>query len=130
MADRSKLYYRQHGAVDYLVKWEKFDLALEYSQGLDHDAAINSTYHTRGYFSRIDYTIKPQSLILQLQFDQYHDGRPRINDEKSLSTGLQFYIHDQAFIRIGFMYNRLGLSSRDDSGVIENIGFTQFYFPL
>ncbi len=42
----------------------------------------------------------------------------------------QIYIHDQAFIRIGYMYNRLGLFSKDNSGVIDNIGFTQFYLPL
>ncbi len=130
MADRSMLFYRQHGAVDYQVKWEKFDLSLEYSRGRDQDSIMNARYHTIGYFSRIDYTIKPQSLALQLQFDQYHDGRPGIKDEKSLSTGLQIYIHDQAFIRIGYMYNRLGLSKNDNSGVVDNIGFTQFYLPL
>jgi hypothetical protein len=130
MADRSILYYRQHGALDYLTKWDKFDLALEYSRGRDRDPMMNTRYKTSGYFSRLDYTIKPQSLSLQLQYDQYDDGRPGIKDEKSLSTGLQIYIHDQAFIRIGYMYNRLGLSSRDAGGMIENIGFTQFYLPL
>lgn len=130
MADRSMLFYRQHGALDYHVKWEKFDLSLEYTRGKDRDSIMNAKYHTTGYFSRLDYTIKPQSLALQLQFDQYRDGRPGIKDEKSLSTGLQIYIHDQAFIRIGYMYNRLGLSSKDNSGVIDNIGFTQFYLPL
>lgn len=130
MADRSMLYYRKHGAIDYLVKWEKFDLALEYSQGVDQDSNMNLTYNTRGYFSRLDYNIKPQSLSLQLQYDQYSDGRPGVKDEKSLSAGLQYFIHDQAFIRVGFMYNRLGLSSSDQSGMIENIGFTQFYLPL
>ena len=130
MADRSMLFYRQHGALDYFIKWDKFDLALEYSRGVDHDSFMNARYHTKGYFSRLDYTIKPQSLALQLQFDQYHDGHSGIKDEKSLSTGLQIYIHDQAFIRIGFIYNRLGLSSKDASGVVDNIGFTQFYLPI
>lgn len=130
MADRSMLFYRQHGALDYQVKWEKFDLSLEYSRGRDLDFSMNSKYHTIGYFSRLDYTIRPQSLALQLQFDQYHDGRPGAKDEKSISSGLQIYIHDQAFIRVGYMFNRLGLSSHDNSGVIDNIGFTQFYLPL
>lgn len=130
MADRSMFFYRQHGALDYLVKWDKFDLALEYSRGIDRASIMHSKYKTKGYFSRMDYTIKPQSLTLQLQFDQYDDGRPGIKDEKSLSAGLQFYIHDQAFIRVGYMYNRLGLSSKDARGMIDNIGFTQFYLPL
>ena len=130
MADRSKIYYRQHGAIDYLLKWEKFDLALEYSLGTDHDLDTNLIYKTSGYFSRIDYLIKPQSLSILLQYDQYTDGRAGVKDEKSLSTGLQIYIFDQAFIRIGYMYNRLGLTSSDSSGVIDNIGFTQFYLPL
>jgi hypothetical protein len=130
MADRSMLLYRQHGALDYQVKWEKLDLSLEYSRGRDLDFSMNAKYHTIGYFSRLDYTIKPQSLALQLQYDQYHDGRSGVKDEKSLSTGLQIYIHDQAFIRIGYMYNRLGLSKNDAGGVVDNIGFTQFYLPI
>lgn len=130
MADRSMLYDRQHGAIDYFVKWEKFDLALEYSKGTDRDLEMNKRYKTTGYFSRVDYTIKPQSLALQLQYDQYDDGRPGIMDEKSLSAGLQIYIHDQAFIRLGYMHNRLGLSSNDAHGMVDNIGFTQFYLPL
>jgi hypothetical protein len=130
MADRTKLDYRQHGAIDYLVKWGKFDLALEHSQGRDLDSVLNSTFKTKGYFSRLDYVVKPQLLSVQLQYDQYDDGRPGIKDEKSLSSGVQIFIHDQAFIRIGYMYNRLGLSSRDVSGRIENVGFTQFYLPL
>ena len=103
---------------------------MEYSQGLDHDSAMNSMYHTKGYFSRLDYTIKPQFLSLQLQYDQYDDGRPNVKDEKSLSTGLQIFIHDQAYIRVGYMFNRLGLPSGHDNGMIDNIGFMQFYLPL
>jgi hypothetical protein len=124
------LYFCQHGAVDYFVKWEKFDLALEYSQGLDLDYAMNTKYHTKGYSSRLDYTIKPQSLSLQLQYDQYNDGRPNVKDEKSLSTGLQVFIHAQPYIRIGYMYNRLGLPSWHKNGMIDNAGFTQLYLPL
>ena len=130
MADLSKLYYRQHAALDCLVKWKKFDLALEYSQGADQDLDLNLTYKTKGYFSRLDYIVKPQWMSIQLQYDQYSDGRPGIKEEKSVSTALQYFIHDQAFIRVGYMYNRLGLSSGEPSGVIEDIGFTQFYLPL
>lgn len=130
MADRSMLTYRQHGAIDYFVKWDKFDLALEYSKGSDHDSLMDSNYKTKGYFSRIDYAIKPQTLSVQLQFDQYDDGRPGVKDEKSLSTGIQFYLHDQAYIRIGYMYNRMELSKNEAKGVTDNIGFTQFYLPL
>ena len=130
MADLSKLYYRQHGAIDYSLKWNKFDLALEYSQGLDQDLDQNLTYKTKGYFSRIDYVVRPQWMSIQLQYDQYADGRPGIKEEKSISTGLQFFIHDQSFIRVGYMYNRYGLSAGESSGVIEDIGFTQFYLPL
>lgn len=130
MADRTKLVYRQHGAIDYLLKWGKFDLALELSQGRDKDNELNSILKTRGYFTRLDYIVKPQLLSVQLQYDQYDDGQPGVKDEKSLSSGVQIFIHDQAFIRIGYMYNRLGLSSKDVSGRIENILFTQFYLPL
>ena len=129
-ADRSKLLYRQHGAIDYSVRWGKFDLALEYSQGSDQDSTLNQTYQTRGYFSRIDYAIQPQKINLQLQYDQYDDGRENVKDEKSLSAGLQLFIKDQAFIRLGYIYNRLGLASEDMSGMFENTGFVQFYLPL
>ncbi len=130
MADRSMLVYRQHGAIDYSTRWGKFDLDLEYSQGLDRDPSVSKTCRTKGYFSRLDYTIKPQWVSVQLQYDQYDDGHPGVKDEKSLSAGVQVFIHDQAFIRVGYMYNRLGLSSHDDSGMFENIGFAQFYLPL
>ena len=129
-ADRSKLLYREHGAIDYSIRWGKFDLALEYSQGTDKDAALDTSYRTQGYFSRLDYTITPQKMNLQLQYDLYHDGHDNSKDEKSLATGLQLFIHDQAFIRFGYMYNRMGLSSHDMSGMIENTGFIQFYLPL
>ncbi|OYZ23577.1 MAG: hypothetical protein B7Y39_04535 [Bdellovibrio sp. 28-41-41] len=128
MADRQKLLYRQHGAIDYLVKLGKLDLALEYSQGVDTDS--NKKYQTKGYFSRIDYMIKPQKLSLQIQYDQYNDGRPDVKDEKSLSTGLQIFIHDQAFIRVGYIYNHLGISSEDRIGMFDDVGFVQFYLPL
>ena len=130
MADRSKLVYRQHAAADYSVRFGKFDLALEYSQGLDQDSSVNAQYRTRGYFSRVDYTITPQKLVCQIQYDQYSDGQPNSNDEKSISAGLQLFIHDQAFIRVGYMYNHLGLSSSDPVGMIEDVGFMQFYLPL
>ena len=128
--DRSKLLLRQHGAIDYSLRWDKFDLALEYSQGLDRDSALNTNYQTTGYFSRLDYAIKPQKLNLQLQYDQYDDGRDNIKDEKSLGLGLQLFIQDQAFIRFGYMYNRLGLTSEDMVGMFDNTGFVQFYLPL
>lgn len=130
MADRSKLLYRQHGAIDYSVKLGKFDLALEYSQGVDRDSDMNMTYQTKGYFSRLDYVITPQKLSLQLQYDQYDDGRIGIKDEKSLSAGLQLFIHDQAFIRVGYTYNHLGISSEDMIGMFDDVGFVQFYLPL
>ena len=129
-ADRSILLLRQHGAIDYSLRWDKFDLALEYSQGLDTDSMLNRNYQTIGYFSRIDYAIKPQKLNLQLQYDQYDDGHENMKDEKSLSAGLQLFIQDQAFIRFGYMYNRLGLTSGEMSGMFENTGFVQFYLPL
>ncbi len=129
-ADRSILLLRQHGAIDYSLRWDKFDLALEYSQGLDTDSTLNRNYQTIGYFSRLDYAIKPQKLNLQLQYDQYDDGHENIKDEKSLSAGLQLFIQDQAFIRFGYMYNRLGLTSGEMSGMFENTGFVQFYLPL
>ena len=129
-ADRSKLLYRQHGAIDYSLRWDKFDLALEYSQGSDLDSTLNTTYQTTGYFSRLDYAIQPQKLNLQLQYDQYDDGRDSIKDEKSLSAGLQVFIQDQAFMRFGYLYNRLGLSAEDKSGMFDNTGFVQFYLPL
>lgn len=130
MADRSRLLYRQHGAADYSVKWGKLDLALEYSQGRDRDPEMKMDYQTKGYFSRLDYIIKPQKVSLQFQYDQYHDGRPGVKDEKSLSTGVQLFIHDQAFIRIGYMYNHLGISAEDFIGVFDDVGFVQFYLPL
>lgn len=129
-ANRSKLLDRQHAAIDYSVRWGKFDLALEYSQGTDKDSVLNTSYLTNGYFSRLDYVITPQKLNLQLQYDQYDDGRENIKDEKSLSTGLQLFIEDRAFIRFGYMYNRLGLTSEDMSGMFDNTGFVQFYLPL
>ncbi len=130
MADRSMLLYRQHGALDYSVKLGKFDLALEYSQGVDRDFNLNLNFQTRGYFTRIDYAIEPRKLNLQLQYDQYHDGRMAVKDEKSLSTGLQIFIQDQAFIRLGYMYNHLGITSSDSVGVFDDTGFVQFYLPL
>lgn len=129
-ADRSRLLLRQHGAIDYSLRWDKFDLALEYSQGSDRDSVLNTSYQTIGYFSRLDYAVQPQKLSLQLQYDQYDDGRDNIKDEKSLSAGLQVFIHDQAFIRIGYMYNGLGLTSEDMAGMYKNTGFVQFYLPL
>ncbi len=128
MADRTQLVYRQHGAIDFSTRWKKFDLALEYSQGLDRDS--RDTFRTKGYFSRLDYTIKPQWISVQIQYDQYDDGHPGAKDEKSLSSGIQIFIHDQAFIRVGYMYNRLGLSPGENSGMFDNIGFAQFYLPL
>ena len=129
-ADRSILLLRQHGAIDYSLRWDKFDLALEYSQGLDTDSTLNKSYRTTGYFSRLDYAVKPQKMNIQLQYDQYGDGHENVKDEKSLSAGLQLFIQDQAFIRIGYMYNRLGLTSEEMSGMFENTGFMQFYLPL
>ena len=129
-ADRSQLLYRQHGAVDYSVKWEKFDVALEFSQGKDRDSLMDLNYYTRGYFSRVDYGIQPRKLSLQLQYDQYHDGRPGVKDEKSLSAGLQLFIQDQAFVRVGYMYTHLGISPDDTVGVFDDTGFAQFYLPL
>jgi hypothetical protein len=130
MADRSKIIYRQHAAVDYSIKWEKFDFALEYSRGYDRDSRVNSVYGTAGYFARVDYDVKPQSMSIQLQYDQYDDGRPGVKDETGLSLGLQLYVYEQAFIRIGYMYNRLGLAQADDAGMYNNTGFAQFYLPL
>lgn len=129
-ADRSKLLDRRHAALDYLIRWSKFDLALEYSQGTDWDAPLNTSYQTTGYFSRLDYAITPQKLSLQLQYDQYDDGRANVKDEKSLAAGLQLFIEDRAFIRFGYMHNRLGLSTEDMSGMFDNTGFIQFYLPL
>ena len=129
-ADRSTLLLRQHGAFDYSVRWEKFDLALEYSQGLDTDAALGKSYRTTGYFTRLDYAIEPQKINLQLQYDQYGDGHENVKNEKSLAVGLQLFLQDQAFIRLGYMYNRLGLMSDEMSGMFENTGFVQFYLPL
>lgn len=129
-ADRSKLLYREHGAIDYSLRWDKFDLALEYSQGKDKDSALNTSYLTNGYFARLDYAITPQKLNLQLQYDQYDDGHENVKDEKSLSAGFQLFIEDRAFIRFGYMYNRLGLVSEDMSGMFDNTGFVQFYLPL
>ena len=74
--------------------------------------------------------IQPQKLSLQLQYDQYHDGRSGVKDEKSVSTGLQIFIQDQAFVRLGYMYNHLGITSDDSVGVFDDTGFVQFYLPL
>lgn len=130
MADREMIVYRQHGAIDYSFKWEKLDVALEYSEGKDRNSMMNVDLKTKGYFSRIDYAITPQKLNLQLQYDQYDDGRPGIKDEKTLAAGLQYFIEDQAFIRFGYMYNRLGITADDTTGVFDDTGFFQFYLPL
>lgn len=129
-ADRSKMYYRIHSAIDYSVRWGKFDLALEYSQGTDKDPRQNKTYQTHGYFTRLDYALSPQKLNLQLQYDQYDDGRENIKDEKSVAAGLQLFVEDRAFMRFGYMHNRLGLNPDDMSGMFDNTAFVQFYLPL
>lgn len=128
MANRSILVYRQHAAIDYSTKFGKLDLAAEYSKG--QDSVASTRLQTTGYFSRADYAVTPQKLIFQIQYDQYDDGQPNVKDERSVSAGLQLFIHDQAFIRFGYMYNHLGLSSTDQVGMIEDVAFTQFYLPL
>ncbi len=130
MADRSRLLYRQHGAVDYSIKWQKYDVALEYSQGKDRDSTMDQNYYTKGYFSRLDYAIQPGKTNIQLQYDQYHDGRPGVKDEKSIAAGVQIFIQDQAFVRVGYMYNHLGITPEDSVGVFDDTGFVQFYLPL
>lgn len=129
-ADRSKLLYREHSAVDYSLRWGRFDLSLEYSRGTDKDTALNTSHQTTGYFTRLDYALTPQKLNLQLQYDQYDDGRENVKDEKSVAAGLQLFIEDRAFIRLGYMYNRVGLAPEDMRGMFDNTGFVQFYLPL
>jgi hypothetical protein len=123
MPDVSQLVYKQKLAGDATYRWRKASLNLEYSQGQDRFADGSETT-TRGYFSRLDYTIKPQRLGLAVQYDQFDDGLVSSEDERSVAGSIQVFLHEQAFLRLGYILNRIGESSR------ENVWFTQFYLPF
>ncbi|MDI6809060.1 MAG: hypothetical protein QME66_08790 [Candidatus Eisenbacteria bacterium] len=123
MPDVSQLVYKQKLAGDATCRWRKLGLNLEYSQGRDRFADGSKTT-TRGYFSRLDYTIKPQQLALAAQYDQFDDGLVSSEDERSVGGSIQIFLHEQAYLRLGYILNRTGESSR------ENVGFTQLYLPF
>lgn len=129
MADRTQLADRQHGALDVTYKWKKWDLNLEYSLGEDRFPK-EGEFTTAGYFARLDYTVKPQKLGFLLQYDSYDDGRPDSEDEQAISLGVQAFIHDQAYVRLGYIFS-LADSPSDLSSLADgNVAFVQFYLPF
>lgn len=129
MADRTQVIDRQHGALDATIKWKKWDLNLEYSLGRD-EIPDTGDLTTHGYFARVDYTVKPQKLAFQVQYDRYDDGRAGVKDEQTLSGGAQIFIHDQAYVRLGYIYNQIDTSEDVSSLADDNIAFVQFYLPF
>lgn len=123
MPDVSQLAYKQKLAGDATYRWRKLGLNLEYSHGQDRFADGSETT-TRGYFFRSDYTIKPQQLALAAQYDQFDDGLVFSKEERSVGGSVQIFLHEQAFLRLGYILDRIGESSR------ENVWFTQFYLPF
>ncbi|MBI5743582.1 MAG: hypothetical protein HY952_03450 [Elusimicrobia bacterium] len=123
MPDTTQLVYKQKWAADSTVKWKRLDLQAEYSQGKDR-FTDGTKAHTRGCFGRLDYAFMPGKLLAQAQYDRFDDGLPLTKDEQAAGAGVQIFIHNQAFIRLGYILNRMAGSSR------PNVGFTQFYLPF
>ena len=78
----------------------------------------------------MDYTVKPQKLAFQVQYDRYDDGRPESEDEQAISLGLQVFIHDQAYARLGYIFNEIDSPSGLSSLADDNVAFVQFYLPF
>lgn len=123
MPDTSQLVYKQKWAADCTIKWKRLDLQAEYSQGRDR-FTDGTKELTRGYFGRLDYAFMPGKLLAQTQYDRFDDGVALTKDEQSAGVGVQIFIHDQAFIRLGYILNRIEGSAR------PNVSFTQFYLPF
>jgi len=123
MPDVSQLAYKQKLAGDATYRWRKLGLNLEYSQGHDRFADGSETT-TRGYFLRFDYTLKPQQLAVAAQYDQFDDGLALSEDERSVGGSVQVFLHEQAYLRLGYILDPVEESSRED------VWFTQFYLPF
>jgi hypothetical protein len=113
MPDYSQLAGKLKGAVDATVKFRKLAVSLEFSLGRDR-FADGSEAMTRGYFVRADYTIKPQKLAVEAQYDRFADGMA-MTDEQSVGGAVKLFVHEQAYLRLGYLYNRLGGTMRDNA---------------
>jgi hypothetical protein len=113
MPDYSQLAGKLKGAVDATVKFRKLSVSLEFSLGRDR-LADGSEAMTRGYFVRADYTVKPQKLAVEAQYDRFADGMA-MADEQSIGGAVKLFVHEQAYLRLGYLYNRLGGSMRDSA---------------
>jgi hypothetical protein len=95
--DQHRLVRKKRGSID--ARWDiwKLKFSGEYTLGTDSESFTRR--NVRAYFFRTDLNIKPQKLILQLQYDRFSDGRGSQFDIGSVGAGLTYYLTDQSWIR-------------------------------
>jgi hypothetical protein len=119
--DQHFLVSKERESAD--LRWGiwKLKFAAEYTTGTDSDSV--GRREIRAYYFRTDYSIKPQKLIAQVQYDSFDDGiagSPRFG---SVGLGLTYFVTDASWVR-GFYQGDERNFGGDSKG--GSVGGTQF----
>lgn len=97
---------KARGSFDIQWSFRKLKLAGEVTLGKDWEDG--SGFFVQAYYLRGDYSILPEKLSVQLQYDRFDDGRATNPAIGSLGLGLTYNLTDASWIRaFGQMNERL-----------------------
>ena len=96
--DQHRVIRKARASVDVRWSWRKLKLAGEYTVGRDREAGPDPTVQAE--YVRADYTIKPQRMAVQLQYDRFADGRPGTAAIGSAGASFTYNLTEASWLRI------------------------------
>jgi hypothetical protein len=95
--DQHSLVSKERESAD--LRWGiwKLKFAAEYTTGTDSDSA--GRRKIQAYYFRTDYSIQPQKLIAQVQYDSFNDGLASSPKFGAVGLGLTYFVTDASWVR-------------------------------
>jgi hypothetical protein len=119
--DERSLVYKERQSVDFRWSFQKLRFSGEYTAGSDSDS--DGRRRIEAYYFRTDYTITPQKLTAQIQYDSFYDGTVTSPRFGSIGPGLTYYVTDQTWIRGFFESNEKILNGNSSGGSVAGTQF-------
>jgi hypothetical protein len=119
--DQHSLVSKERASAD--LRWGiwKLKFAAEYTTGTDSDSV--GRRKIQAYYFRTDYSIKPQKIIAQVQYDSFNDGLATSPKFGSVGLGLTYFVTDASWVRAFYQADERNFVGDSKGGSVAGTQF-------
>ncbi|MFZ5471557.1 MAG: hypothetical protein ACOZIN_19195 [Myxococcota bacterium] len=102
--EQHRIIRKERVSLDGRWNYRKLKFSGEYTIGKDRDEG--QTFVVQAWYFRTDWTIRPQKLTAQLQYDWFTDGRPDTPRIGAMGAAMTYNLTDESWLRVFFQGNQ------------------------